>query len=421
MPVELKPEWHYRLGLNSPSHKNFQSAAGVPLDPPVIYSFTTGKAGKKAPAAETKTKADKADKTSSSSDVLKASIDEAKPNAAVKCPVGVSREPILIDKPITLQGEDREKCILEITANEPAVRVTSKDAVVIDSMTVKWQLETDEKTQAPASAISVKNGNLTLRNCRILAAGNIKRCPTALECSGFSNVKVEKCIFEGFEFCINYLGGAEGSISDCRIMNPGHCGITVFSGSKLEVARNIIAGSGFHGLRCTAGTLTARDNLIVNNKNRGIYLGNKPGHGKIENNVIIGNGTGISAFGRTEFTIANNVILNSSYNGLDARNSSPLTVKNNIFQGNGVGFNLFAEGGNNLVKLQQNSFWKNQKDAENMTLPQDSLLADPRFKTPDRGDFAVTSEEMSAASQGLSDPGVFLKLWDEWKIVSAGE
>jgi len=40
LPVELKPGWEYRLGLNSPSHKNFQSAGGVPLDP-VTYSFKT--------------------------------------------------------------------------------------------------------------------------------------------------------------------------------------------------------------------------------------------------------------------------------------------------------------------------------------------------------------------------------------------
>lgn len=40
LPVELKPGWEYHLGLNSPSHKNFQSAGGVPLDP-VNYTFKT--------------------------------------------------------------------------------------------------------------------------------------------------------------------------------------------------------------------------------------------------------------------------------------------------------------------------------------------------------------------------------------------
>lgn len=40
LPVQLNPASNYRLGLNSPSHKNFQSAGGVPLDP-VVYTFRT--------------------------------------------------------------------------------------------------------------------------------------------------------------------------------------------------------------------------------------------------------------------------------------------------------------------------------------------------------------------------------------------
>jgi len=40
LAVELKANWEYRLGLNSPSHKNFQSAGGVPLDP-ILYTFKT--------------------------------------------------------------------------------------------------------------------------------------------------------------------------------------------------------------------------------------------------------------------------------------------------------------------------------------------------------------------------------------------
>jgi Bacterial Ig-like domain len=40
LPVQLQPSWDYRLGLNSPSFRNFKSAAGVSLDP-VSYSFKT--------------------------------------------------------------------------------------------------------------------------------------------------------------------------------------------------------------------------------------------------------------------------------------------------------------------------------------------------------------------------------------------
>jgi beta-lactamase regulating signal transducer with metallopeptidase domain len=40
LPVELQPGVAYELGLNSVSHKNFQSAGGVPLEP-VVYKFKT--------------------------------------------------------------------------------------------------------------------------------------------------------------------------------------------------------------------------------------------------------------------------------------------------------------------------------------------------------------------------------------------
>jgi hypothetical protein len=41
LPVELKPNQQYLLGLNSQSYRNFQSADGVPL-PPTRYTFKTG-------------------------------------------------------------------------------------------------------------------------------------------------------------------------------------------------------------------------------------------------------------------------------------------------------------------------------------------------------------------------------------------
>ncbi len=40
LPVALEPGHEYQLGLNGPNHKNFQSKAGVPLEP-VVYQFST--------------------------------------------------------------------------------------------------------------------------------------------------------------------------------------------------------------------------------------------------------------------------------------------------------------------------------------------------------------------------------------------
>ncbi|MBI5092902.1 MAG: Ig-like domain-containing protein [Candidatus Hydrogenedentes bacterium] len=40
LPVALKPNWSYRFGLNSPSHRNFKSADGVALTP-TVFTFST--------------------------------------------------------------------------------------------------------------------------------------------------------------------------------------------------------------------------------------------------------------------------------------------------------------------------------------------------------------------------------------------
>jgi hypothetical protein len=40
LPVTLKADQTYEIGLNSPPFKNFRSAAGVPLAP-VSYTFRT--------------------------------------------------------------------------------------------------------------------------------------------------------------------------------------------------------------------------------------------------------------------------------------------------------------------------------------------------------------------------------------------
>jgi hypothetical protein len=42
LPVKLKPNWEYHLGINCPSANNFQSVDGVALEP-VEYSFKTAR------------------------------------------------------------------------------------------------------------------------------------------------------------------------------------------------------------------------------------------------------------------------------------------------------------------------------------------------------------------------------------------
>jgi len=350
---------------------------------------------------------------------LQALINQAKPGEVVTIAPGVYNKPIKIEKPLTLKGSDLAKCVLELSADQPALTIASKGRVTIEGLTIKWQLATSERSQEPPCAVVVKDSKVTIQNCRVIALGGPKRCPAALQCTGFSDVKLQECRFEGFDFCINYSGGAEGSITDCVVLKSGHCGITVYADSKIEVARSIVTGSRYHGIRSTGGTLAVHDNLIVQNENRGIYLGNKPARGYVRNNVILNNGSGISAFGQSKVAITNNLLLNSNYVGLDARDSCQLTVKNNIFQGNPKGFVLVTEGGRSQVKLGPNSFWSNAADTENVEKPRGSFEVDPRFQAAEQGDYTTQAEELTASKQGLTDPSIFVELWKKWDKLSA--
>ncbi len=341
-------------------------------------------------------------------------LERAAPGDVLALPPGLVTSPLSLAHALTLRGHDPQVCIVDVTSNQPALTITAREPVVVEGLTIRWQLATSDRSETPPTALFVKDSTVTLRRCHLIASGNHKRSPSAILATGFSNLVLEECRFEGFEFSIGIERGAEATISDCVVSNPGHCGISVYAGSKMEVARTIVTGSEFHGIRSTGGTLDVHDCLIIENANRGVYLGNKSAHGRINNNVILGNGTGISGFARSNVTIEHNVIAGSSYAGVDARDTCLLKVRHNIFTDNTRGFVLFTEAGRNAVQLGSNSFWENQSNVENLAGTVDLVLADPAFAHADEGDFTTALSQRTPEGYGLTDPAPIQQLWKSW-------
>lgn len=345
-------------------------------------------------------------------------IATAAPGETVALGAGRSDEPLVIDRSLTLTGATPDESFLEVTADVPALVVTDRAKVTIEGMTIRWQLATSEPEPGPATAILVKDAELTFRNCRIVAVSHPGRCPSGLLADGFSKVRLDKCTVNGFEFAVNIGGGSEGSLVDTLIDQPGHCGATVFADSTLHVSRCVVARSGYHGLRATGGTLVATDNLIVSNENRGVYLGNKSATTTIRNNAFVNNVTGISGFARSNGEIARNVFLGSEFAAIDARDSCGLTIQHNIFQNNERGFALFEESGRNQVTLADNTFWNNVADTEGIERPASSLAVDPQLTDVARGRLGSRSPDVLKAKHGLSDAKVIERLWTRWKKAS---
>lgn len=335
-------------------------------------------------------------------------IDKAKPGSEVTIPKGTWTEPLTVSKPLKLRGEDREGCVIEVTSDQPAIRFAHKGEASLENVTVRWKLETSNRSQEPQAAIVAKDGNVRLRNVKVIAADNPPRCPSGFTAIGFGNAKLDACEFEGFDFTVQFGNGAKGDITGSVVLKPGHCGITAGPESTVNVKNSIVAMSAFHGLRCTGGTLNVEGNLVVANKNRGIYLGNKDAHGTVRNNVIQGNGAGISAFSGSDVKVLNNFIAGSEAAAVDMRDTCRLKVENNLLANNSKGLVMFRESGKNRNTIGRNGSLDNKTESENVEpAPQFVKIDGPIGE----GEFTAAK---APAGIGLKDGAPMTALWQRW-------
>ena len=349
---------------------------------------------------------------------LQARIDAAEPGAVIEVPNGVYNQPLHIEKGLTLKGSDSAFCVLKVEADVPAIWITSKDPVRVEQLTIKWQRATGRETEVTPAAVVIQDGDVEIRDCQFSATGDPVRSPCAVAAMGFSDVAIAKSVFSEFDFTIQFWDGAKGRVEHCLVLNPGHCGVTVGRGSAVAVRRNIVAGSAYHGVRCTGGTVTVEDNLILHNRNRGIYLGNRTAHGTVRNNLILNNVTGIGVFADTDVVIENNVISGSEYAGIGTRDRSRIRVRNNVISANQRGIIVFEDLGTPRLDVGSNTFWGNETAAEDFELPSDTIETDPDFRNAADGDFSRPPFGEGSARHGLSSPSEIALLWPSWQAVS---
>jgi len=350
---------------------------------------------------------------------LQGLIDEAQPGGVVMIPKGRYMTPVTVTKPLVLRGASREECVFEVTADRPAISINTKGKgeVTIENVTVRWQLATSGKVEQPY-ALAVRDANVVIRNCRFEPLGNEQRSPVAIRIDGFSRATVDNCGFSGFGYTVCYGPGSEGVVQDCVLTDPGHQGVTNYENSTLRVQRTIVIGSKYHGVRCTGGTLDVKDCLLVDNRISGIYLGNKDGQGTIANNVMLRNMTGVAGFYQSQYTVQNNVILDSTAAGVGTWDTCRLNILNNIFQGNTKALVVYPKGSKNVNIIGRNTFWRNAADTENCQRAADSIQADPRLADPDQGNFTAAGPAKEQG-HGLTDPQAIQRLWPRYEQARA--
>jgi nitrous oxidase accessory protein NosD len=345
-------------------------------------------------------------------------VDSAKEDSTIYIPAGTHEGAIVLNKTIRLLGADRDTTILQAEADAPLIMVPKKQNAVIESLTLKSQLETSERTDPPGCALLVKDAKATLKGCAVIALGSSKRCPLGAYVQGFSEVQLLDSVFEGYAYPIFFADGTEGLVKGCLIRNPADCGFMSHAGSEVTIDGNIFTGSGKHGVRSTGGTIYLKNNLIIKNRNRGIYLGNKTTHGNIVNNAILENGSGISTFASSDVEIENNVILENGFSGIDTRAYGRIQVNDNIIADNEkTGFAVFEEGSRKF-KVGKNTFHGNGEPGTDYTLPSSTLHENPMFADAADGDFTVGNNTVNSAGHGLSNPAAITELWEKYMAFS---
>jgi hypothetical protein len=186
-------------------------------------------------------------------------IDAAQPGATVTVPKGTHTVPVQITRPLTLKGSSRR---LSWGDDNGTLHRPRRQGGSRWGLTIKWQLPSDKRSNGLSPVI--KDAILDY-NCRFIpwatpsnAGGDPDR--------GFSKATVSDCRFEGFDYVVNYAPGTEGLVEGCVLRDGGHQGITGYDRSTLRVERTIVAGFRYHGLRCTGGTLHAKDNVLMDNR-----------------------------------------------------------------------------------------------------------------------------------------------------------
>ena len=407
--VGFNPEQTKGVYLHHDDQASGQSYIGLPYDNEPFKPFEKGDWMIRAvvrPAGEKK----------AVSGSLQSMIDAAEPGATVEIPAGTYEEPIIVNKSLVLKGVSADDCTFKVTADKPAVFIdTAGGKARLENITIQWQLASSDQHEYPF-AVAVKDTDAVIENCIFRPLGNPQRSPVAVRSMGFSDMKVMDCDFMGFDYVVCYGEGTKGKMQGCFIRNCGHQGVILYSNAQAEVVGNIITGSGYHAVRTTGGRLDMRDNLIINNKNRGVYLGNKSGSGRIVNNLLIGNATGIDGISASRFTVENNVILKSTYAAIAARPYAQLAVRNNVLMNNLRGIIVHQEEGKSdpiQSKFARNMYWKNQTDVENCEKGDGAMDTEPEFIDAANGNFKLSNPEYG--SVGLREPETLYYLWKKYK------
>lgn len=262
-------------------------------------------------------------------------IDAASPGDILNIPSGIYYENIVINKSITIIGENKDKTIITSSNENTSIfDINSQNNIIIENLTVKG---------SAYSGIWVNSSSdVEIKNCKIYDCQfhgiNLESCVNCkISSCDISQCGIDNCY--GIAITSLFSLSSRNSIYKCLI-NNSYGGIGIFWSNNTE---NIISN-------CT----------IIDNDVYGIRCKWKTSNNTIENCTILNNGNGISLEYWCNDSIINHCnISNNAELGIDNYISSGNTIENNIIADNAVGLSLWNNDSIN-IRIHHNNFINNE-------------------------------------------------------------
>jgi len=321
-------------------------------------------------------------------------IDNASDGDTVFVYEGVYYEWVNIEKPLTLQGQDKETTHIDATYNYDRLIEISTSFVTIDGFT----LENCYNPSSPgfSQAIWIKertpySENIRISNCIITHddkgiffenAANLSILNCTLEynpAQGFwgnhgINILIENCSFNtnGHTMGGNWFVPGGITLEDCNQIDIQDCqfalnkgwGIAIFNGTRITIKNNSIRSSSWYGIDMNAiNDLEITQNMISSNTYMGIIINpDAEGNITIHNNNISSNG-----HGQTDFT-SGGMYLSS--------NTTNVSISNNTFYKNNI-VGIIVQSP--YSQITNNTFIRNKKGVQVDTGGAHSVIHDNWF------------------------------------------
>jgi parallel beta-helix repeat protein len=269
-------------------------------------------------------------------DTINEAINNANPGDSIEVGSGKYLEYVVIDKPLTLIGEDNENTVIKGTGAGNGIYLSGQSDVTIQNFKITGFNN--------GIVLLHSNNNIIINNN--LRGNSIHGLHSHNSDSNLICDNIASTNNRGI-----HLGYSEDNIlSANKISNNNYQGIALVYSNYNSVTTNNVSNNTAGIWLSSSNSNTIKDNIAINNNN-GIFLVSYSSYNNIEGNTAFGNYfQGISIDQSDYNIINNNIASNNNDRGIVLRESNCNTISNNtVSKNSNMGISLFSYSNNNII------------------------------------------------------------------------